>query len=418
VNDISARKPTAVRRYVVPLVLGALVLGALIILIGSFVRIGSFARSANASALPTPTAVPVALQATAVAPTPTPVQVASNRSGSAVGRVTGNLASASQASLAFQMSGRIQEYTVKEGDKVKQGAVLASIDTATIELQVAQAQAALTISQARLSQTKKGGTPDQVATANQALELAKANYAKVLAGPTADDLSGPKANLDRAQAALDQAQRAYDRAGGASNPYAGLLPTSLALQQATANYQAAVGAYNLAKNRPTPGELAGAGAQLAQAYSLAAQVNPTEETLTIAQAQVDQAQAALDLAKQTLANAKIVAPFDGTVVWIGPHVGENANTQSTAIVIADLTRMQVQANVDELTLAGLKVGQRATLNVDALGDKTLTGRVAKIGLFGTTAGGVVSVPVWIDVDPTDASVFPGLTATVQFESAQ
>ncbi len=411
-NDMSVNKRTTVRRNLVPLILGALVVIALIIVVGSYVR------SVNASALPTPTPLPVALQATAVPPTPTPVQVASSRSASAVGRITGNLASANQASLAFQMPGRIQQYMVKEGDRVKKGDVLASIDTTTIELQVKQAQAALTLAQARLSQTQKGGTPDQVAAANQALALAKANYAKVLAGPTADDLSGPKANLDRAQAALNQAQSAYDRAGGASNPYQGLLPTTLALQSATANYQAAIGAYNLAKDRPTPGELAGAGSLLVQAYSLAAQVNPTEETLTIAQAQVDQAQAALDLALQTLANAKIVAPFDGTVVSIGPHIGESANTQSPAIVIADLTKMQVQANVDELTLGGLQVGQRATMSVDALGDKTLTGHVSKIGLLGTNAGGIVSVPVWIDVDPTDAPIFPGLTTTVQFDTGQ
>jgi HlyD family secretion protein len=347
------------------------------------------------------------------------VVVASSQTGASVAaRVTGNLAATSQASLTFQMPGRIQQYAVKEGDKVKKGDVLASVDTTALQLQVAQAQAALTLTQARLSQTQSGGTREQVAAANQALNLAKVNYGKVLSGPTPDDLAGPKANLDRAKAALDQAQTGYDRAGGSTNPYVGLLPSTLALQSATANYQAALGAYNLAKNRPTPGELAGAAAQLAQAYSLAALVNPTDDTLTIAKAQVDQAQAALDLAKQTLANASIVAPFDGTVVWIGPHVGENASTQSAAIVIADLSKMQVQANVDELTLSGLKMGERATLSVDALGDQPLTGHVSKIGLYGTNAGGIVSVPVWIDVDPTDAAIFPGLTATVQFDSGQ
>jgi HlyD family secretion protein len=413
VNLYPENNQAGVRRYIVPIAVGVFVLGALIILVGSFVR------SANASALATPSSAPVALQATAVAPTPTPVaQVTNNASAGVVAHITGNLASANQASLVFQLPGRIQGYAVKEGAQVKKGDVLASIDATAMDLQVEQAQAALTLAQARLSQTQKGGTPEQVAAANQALELAKVNYAKVLSGPSPDDLAGPKANLDRAKAALDQAQAGYDRAGGASNPYVGLLPTSLALQQATSNYQAAIGAYNLAKNRPTPAELAGAAAQLAQAYALAAQVNPTDDTLTIAKAQVDQAQAALDLAKQTLANTNIVAPFDGTVVWIGPHVGENASTQSTAIVIADLTQMQVQANVDELTLSGLKVGQRATLAVDALGDQTLTGRVSKIGLFGTTAGGIVSVPVWIDVDPTTAPIFPGLTVTVQFDSVQ
>lgn len=411
-NYSTKNKQPLVRRYAVPLIIGAVLL-AVVVLVASFVR------SAQASTPTAPSPALVALQPTAVPPTPTPLAVASTQTGaSVVARVTGNLASASQASLAFQMPGRIQQYAVKEGDKVKKGDVLASVDTTALQFQVAQAQAALTLAQARLSQTQSGGTPDQVAAANQALNLAKVNYAKVLSGPTPDDLAGPKANLDRAKAALDQAQTGYDRAGGSTNPYVGLLPTTLALQSATANYQAALGAYNLAKDRPTAGELAGAAAQLAQAYALAAQVNPTADTLTIAKAQVDQAQAALDLAKQTLTNASIVAPFDGTVVWIGPHVGENASTQSAAVVIADLSKMQVQANVDELTLAGLKLGERATLNVDALGDQPLTGHVSKIGLFGTNAGGIVSVPVWIDVDPTDAAIFPGLTATVQFDSGQ
>lgn len=411
-NLVLDNNPSGIRRDPARILLLVAALGVIAVLVGA---VGCSSGAAPAGA---PASAPLVLQATPASPTPTPVQAASNRTAAVAARVTGNLASANQVSLVFQTSGKIKDYAVKEGDQVKHGDILASLDTTIMELQVTQAQAALTLAQARLSQTTKGGTPEQVAAANQALVLAKSNYAKVLAGPTPDDLAGPKANLDSAKAALDQAQAAYNNAGGATNHYVDLLPTTRALQQATAGYQAALGAYNLAKNRPTPGELAGAAAQLAQAYSLAAQVNPTEETLTIAQAQVDQARAALDLAKQTLANTNIVAPIDGTVVFIGPHVGENANTQSTAIIIADLTKMQVQANVDELTLSGLKVGQIATLRVDALGDQSLTGHVSKIGLFGTTSGGIVSVPVWIDVDATTAPIFPGLTTTVEFNSAQ
>jgi HlyD family secretion protein len=412
VNSNQANKPMLVRRYAVPIVLGALAVGILAVLIGSFVR------SANASTPAAPNSAPAALQATAVPPTPTPVQVGSSASAISVGRITGNLASANQASLVFQMPGKIQAFKVKEGDKVRQGDVLASIDATAIQLQVAQAQAALTLAQARLDQTKTGGTPTDIAAARAAVAAAQANYNRVAQGPTADDIAIAKSNLDKAKAALDQAQSAYDKAGGATNPYVNLLPSTLNLQLATSNYQAAEAGYNLAKNHPTEPELAGAAVQLVQAQSVLARLTPTSDDLTIAQAQVDQAQAALDAAKQNLANANIVAPFDGTVVWIGPHVGENANAQSTAIVLADLAHMQVQANVDEITLSGLKVGQHATMSVDALGDRTLTGRVSKIGLFGTNAGGIVSVPVWIDMDPTDAPVFPGLTATVQFDTGQ
>jgi HlyD family secretion protein len=108
--------------------------------------------------------------------------------------------------------------------------------------------------------------------------------------------------------------------------------------------------------------------------------------------------------------------MDGTVVLVGPKAGEYTNSGVPIVTLADLSKMQVQANVDELTLASLKVGQPATLFVDALGGKTLSAHVSKIGLFASTSGGVTSVPVTLDVDATDAGVYPGLSATVQFQA--
>jgi HlyD family secretion protein len=56
-----------------------------------------------------------------------------------------------------------------------------------------------------------------------------------------------------------------------------------------------------------------------------------------------------------------------------------------------------------------------SLTVDAIGGRTLTGKVRKIGLLGTATTGVVSVPVTVDIDPTDAAIYPGLSATVDFQ---
>src|SRR4029079_6399444 len=118
---------------------------------------------------------------------------------------------------------------------------------------------------------------------------------------------------------------------------------------------------------------------------------PTAENIALAQAGiaqaqagVAQAQAAVDLATASKANATIVAPFDATVVLIGPKVGEFVNGGVTVVTLADLSKMQVIANVDEITLSGLQVGQAATLFVDALGTKTLTAHISKIGLWGTS----------------------------------
>lgn len=365
----------------------------------------------GAAAAPTPVAV---LQATAVPPTPTAAPTVANDDSQTGARVTGSFASASQAVIAFQAPGRLKELKVKEGDSVKAGDALASLDTSLMEFQIAQAEAALTLAQARLKQTQAPASAETQAAALAAEKAAAANFARVSQGPNQDELLIAKANIDRAKAALDQAQAVYDKAGGATNPYAGLLPTSVALQQATIGYQAAVAGYNLAKNHPTIAELAGAAAQLAQAKSIVAQLTPTAENLTIAQAGVAQAQAAVDLAKASVANATIVAPFDGTVVLVGPKVGEYVNPGAPIVTLADLAKMQVIANVDEITLSNLKMGQSATLYVDALGQQTLTAHITKVGLWATSSGGVTSVPVTLDVDTAGANIYPGLSATVQF----
>ena len=312
----------------------------------------ALSRSASASAVPA---------TRSIAPQAESAAAASNTV-----KTIGNLMSANQVSLAFQAAGRIKEIDVKTDDQVKSGTLLASLDTSTIEFQVAQAQAAL--------------------------DAATATYDKVKAGPTKDDVLIAKSNLDRAKAALDQAQTAYDRIGGDSNPYSGLAPQSLALQQAYSAYQAAQASYNLAVNHPTDTEL------------------------KTAQAQVAQAQAALDLAKQNLTNANIVAPFDGTILWIGPHVGETAAPGSPAIILADLTHMQVQVGVDENTLPLIKVGQTTTITLDALPGTTLTGKVSRIEKLATMTAGIISVPVTVDIDPTNAPIYPGLSATVEINT--
>ncbi len=275
----------------------------------------------------------------------------------------GTFMSANQATLAFQMAGRVQEIKVKEGDQVHAGDVVATLDTSTLNLQVAQAQAAL--------------------------DAANANLDKVKTGPTVDDVSIARSNLDRAKAAVDQAQAAYDRIGGASNPFIAMTPQSLALQQASSAYQAAVAAYDQAVNHPTSTEL------------------------RTAQAQAAQAQAALDLARQNVANAQIKAPFDGSVVWLGPHVGESVLPGAPVATVADLSHMQIQAGVDENSVANVQLGQSVSITADALPGQALTGRVSKIGLQAATTAGIVSVPVTVDVDATKTPIDPGLSATVQ-----
>lgn len=365
-----------------------------------------------ATAIPTTVPKPVV-----VVPISTPVGgLSSDDSFQSTARVVGNFISPQQSSLAFQSGGRLTSYAVKEGDKVNKGDLIAELDKTSLQLGVDQAQAALDLAQVRLNQTKEGGTAEQIAAAKAGLASAQAAYAKVSKGPSPDDIAPAKSALDQAKAALDQAQAAYDRAGGATNPFSALLPTTVALQSATAGYQAALAQYNNAINHPTASELSAAAAAVKQAQAGVAALTPTQENIDIAQAQVKQAQVALDLANQGLENAKIIAPFGGTVLSLIPKVGETVSPGVPVVILANLDKMQIQANVDETALAGITVGQPAEITVDALGGKVLKAHVSKIGQLASSNGGLVTVPVTLDVDSTDAQVFPGLSGTVQFQA--
>jgi len=283
-------------------------------------------------------------------------------------KVAGNIVAANQASLTFATGGRLKDLPVPEGTRVKAGTLLGALDTAVLEAQVAQAKAAF--------------------------DLANANWNKIQAGPTSYDIALAKSNVDRAKAAVDQAYAAYEAIGGLRNPRIAMTGQSATLQTATLAYQAAVATYNLAVNHPTDSERA------------------------IGLAQFAQAQAAYDTAKQSLNNARIVAPFDGTLVSITPKLGESISANAPVLLFADLSQMQVIANIDETTLASIKAGQTTTIFVDALPDKVLTGRIKRIGLFATSTGNIVTVPVWVDIDKMDAALSPGWSATVEIAMAQ
>jgi HlyD family secretion protein len=331
-------------------------------------------------------------------------------------QVQGTITTPIQATLTFKGGGRLMEVKVEEGALVKKGDTLAVLDATELQLAVEQAQAVLTGAQARLSQTKSPATSADTAAAQAAVDAALLNYEKVRAGPSANDLAPLKAQVDNAKAAIGQAQAAYDKIGGASNPYIGMAPQSLQLQIATNGYTAALAAYNNALTHPTTAELAAAWQQVQQAQDALSRLQPTSDNIANAQAQVDLAQVALALAQQHVADATLTAPIDGTVLTVGPHNGETVGPTTAILLLADLTHLQLQAGVDQSLLEQLQVGQTVTIVPDAFKDRTVDGKVSRIGWLATTTAGITNVPVTIDVDSSGVPLRPGLTATVEFNA--
>jgi HlyD family secretion protein len=378
--------------------------------------------AAKSSAPPpqtTPQLLPQALPSPQATPQPPQSAAAQAAPASSVApqqslEVIGTFIAPDQTTLAFTGAGRIAALLVQEGQTVKPGDALASLDTSDAELNVAQAQAGLALAQARLDQVKAGGTAADIAAAQAALAAARQNYATVAAGPTADQLAQDGLSMLQAKAALAQAQSAYDRVKGEAN--IGMLPQSLALEQATNAYQAAAAAYDQLKTHPTAAELAQAAAQVKAAQDALARLQPTAQDIAVAQAQVTQAETALALVKQQVADATLTAPVGGTVSWIGPHVGDSVGPASPVLILADLSRLQFQAGVDQHQLARVQVGQPVLITPTGFPDVQIRGTVSRIGSLATTTAGIVNVPVTIDVLSSDPSLRPGLSATAEIQT--
>jgi membrane fusion protein (multidrug efflux system) len=98
-----------------------------------------------------------------------------------------------------------------------------------------------------------------------------------------------------------------------------------------------------------------------------------------AAAKVQQAQAALDLAKLNLSYTKIVAPETGIVTRKSVEIGDNVSAGQNLMTLVSLSDIWVTANFKETQLDHMRAGQPVTISVDAYGGKTYDGKVTQIG---------------------------------------
>jgi len=233
-----------------------------------------------------------------------------------------------------------------------------------------------------------------------------------------EQLSVAEADLKRAEFALRDAQAAYDLI--AWRPEIGMLPQSGALQRATLDYERAQANYKLQVAAIDDSSFKSAATQLAQANAQLEKLrrNPTPEELAIAEAQVQQAKAALEQARLRLADATLVAPIASTVVSVGAKVGELVGLGTPVVVLADLDHYHVDVSIDEVDVGRIQVGQDAVVTLDAFADARLQGRVTHIDELATSTQGVVSYAAELEILSNDVALRPGMTATAEIVIAR
>jgi HlyD family secretion protein len=142
-----------------------------------------------------------------------------------------------------------------------------------------------------------------------------------------------------------------------------------------------------------------------------------EAQVTFDKATIEQRQAELDSAEVNLDYTNITSPVDGTVVsrnvTMGQTVAASFQTPTLFLIASDLKKMEVDTNVSESDIGGLKEGNPATFTVDAFAKRTFTGKVSQVRQSPQTVQNVVTFDVVVSVDNSDLALKPGMTAATR-----
>lgn len=237
-------------------------------------------------------------------------------------------------SLSFESPGRIVAIEVEEGQPVSAGQVLARLDDRLAKARVAAAEAA-------------------VAAANANLLLARH-------GARAEDLAAARAEALAARAAADHR--------GAEQNRSEKLGAVGAVASAVVDADAAAA------------RVASATAEAANARYKALAKGTRYEQILSAQAQLDASKAELDAAKVALDQTLLKAPHDGVVLRRFAEVGALVTTLTPApiVSVADLSKLEIRAELDEVDVAAIAVGKTAYATADAYGERKFPIKITRI----------------------------------------
>lgn len=249
--------------------------------------------------------------------------------------------------------GQVKEILVQEGDQVKKDAILMRLDDEQIRLQVAQARANLDSAQASLERIKAGARPQEVSQVEAAVRQAKIN------------MDSAEENYLKMQKLFSEGAISEQQHDQAKNQ----------LEIARAQYQSASESYKLITE--------GASAQDIRAV----------------EAQVRQAQSALELAQSQLNNSIIKAPISGSVTSISVKTGELASSAIPLLSILDISELSVKAGISEKDIGAVQIGQEAEIFIDAFPQEKFSGEVASKGVLVDPVSKTMEIKIRIKEPP-------------------
>jgi HlyD family secretion protein len=259
-------------------------------------------------------------------------------------RVSGQ-ADATEVQIAPEVGGRIVELPIEEGDRVKQGTVVARLDTRDVALALQRAHAERAQADAQLRLLQAGSRPEDISQAEAQAAAATADVAAAQA-----DLSASETDLQRFERLLQSNSGSQKQRDDAATRR------------------------DVARDR-----LAAVRAREAAARATVARLKAgsRREEIDGARARVATVDAQIATLEKTKADATVTAPIDGIVTERLLDPGEMAAPRAPIAIVTDLDRAWAEVFVDEPMIPRIKLGQTATVFTDA-GGPGLPGKVSYI----------------------------------------
>ena len=282
-------------------------------------------------------------------------------------------------------------------DRIKAGA--------TIE-DIAGAQAALNQTQARLDQLKKGAAPQEIGIAQAKLDQAKANR-DLVASNAANQTEQARITMEQAAEAnqnwldpdgrYEQARLNYEAAKQAEQSQVAIADAQV--REAQEGLNKVIAGATLEEIRQAEEAVAQAKANLdkvkrggtqeeinaAQAKVDAAQAGldkvmagPTSTEIEMLEQEIALSQVAVDSANAQIADAQLTTPIAGTVLTSDLEVGETVGGYQQVMTVADIASLRIKADIDELDVGLVSVGQAVTVTLDSYPGVRLPGTIEKL----------------------------------------
>jgi len=308
--------------------------------------------------------------------------------------VSGNI-ELTQVDISFKMAGRMIDRKVTEGDWVKSGDLIATLDPVIYRQQKVRDQATVSSAISNYQQLEtaiayqKATLESDIAARNAELNQSTAKLEVLLNGSRKQDIQQAEAGLADAKAQLEFARLDWDRA---QTLFKNEDISKQQYDQARTKYDSARALVrqaeeklSLVKEGPRQEDIAGARADVARAKAAVAtaeanrlELKRKQEQLVAGRDDIDRSRAQVGISEAQLSDTEVSSPINGVVLVKSAEPGEVLAAGTTVVSIGDLEHPWLRAYINETDLGRVKLGQKVKLSTDSFPGKVYWGKVSYI----------------------------------------